>query len=243
MSPLAGVRAVVFDLGGVLVDFGPAGGVPWGPTWEEGRRAVEQRLRESGVGPGALELEEFLFGPWRRGYRRRYQNLREEPWAPHLARLRAATGTTATDEDLLTAYFAPYGRTITALPGALETVDALARRGYRLGVVSNVPLPGWLYRRELCRLGFLPALASLRFSSDAPARKPDPGMLREVLGELSVGPAAAVMVGDRRDADVGAARSAGTAAVWIQSGHEDGPREDLAIAAVGELLAYLPGPA
>lgn len=238
MTKLSGIRAVVFDQGGVLVDFGPNRGLPWGELDRRGREDLLERIRTTG---GRIDsendLDRWLFDPWREGYARRYETGREHPWEEHLERLRRETGSTASDLELLEAWFAPLGDWAPALHGALETVQALARRGFRLGLVSNVPLPGELYREHMLRRhGFLPYLESLRFSYDAPARKPSPVMLEEVLAELGARPGQAVMVGDRRDSDVASGRAAGAYTVWIEGPGSDGPQEDVAIGSIGELV-------
>lgn len=237
MTKLEAIRAVVFDQGGVLVDFGPNRGLPWGEHDRRGRRRLVERIRATGGRIGSAEdLDRWLFEPWREGYERRYETGREHPWGEHLERLRRETGCTASDRQLLDAWFEPLGSRAPALDGALAAVETLARRGFRLGLVSNVPLPGELYReRILRRHGFLPYLESLRFSYDAPARKPSPVMLEEVLAELGVQPGHAVMVGDRRDSDVACGRAAGTRTVWIEGPGSEGPQEDVRLASVGEL--------
>lgn len=238
---LAGIRAVVFDQGGVLVDFGPNRGLPWGEHERAGRRKLVDCIRSTGGRiESDAELDRRLFEPWREGYEHRYETGREHPIGPHLERLRRETGATASDRELLDAWFGSLGAWSPALEGAVETVETLARRGFRLGLVSNVPLPGELYREHILRRhGFLPYLESLRFSYDAPARKPSPVMLQEVLNELGARPDQAVMVGDRRDSDVASGRAAGAYTVWIEGPGSDGPREDVAIGSIGELVEAL----
>lgn len=239
-----GWSAVVLDMGGVLVDLGPGRGLPTGDADREGRAALARALEAAGGEPDGDEgwegaLERRLFAPWRLGYRRRYERGAEEPWEPHLARLRSATGAALSDEALLGAWFEPFGAAIPALPGAAEALSRLGRMGPALGLVSNVPLPGALYRRVLERHRLLAPFDALRFSHDAGVRKPRPAMLLQVLDELGVAPQEAVMVGDRRDSDVATGRAAGTATVWLTGGRrgaaDDGPEPDLALGSIAEL--------
>lgn len=252
LPPLCSLRAVLLDMGGVLVDLGEGRGRPVGAANRAGRQALAERLVaaggrvpvEDGEEPGSWDrtLERLLFEPWREGYRRRYERAAEEPWEPHLARLRAATGAKASDEELLSAWCGPYADAIPALPGAVEALGRLRAQGLLLGLVSNVPLPGFLYRRLLERHRLLAPLAVLRFSYDAGVRKPRPDMLVQALEELSVAPEEAVMVGDRRDADVAAGRAAGVGTVWLTSGRggaDDGPEPDLTLERLAELPAAL----
>ncbi len=105
--------------------------------------------------------------------------------------------------------------------------------------MSNVPLPGTLYRGVLERLGLAPCFDSLHFSYDEGSRKPSPGMLRRALAALDTPPASALMVGDRRAVDVAAGRLAGTATAWVRGPFRDGPRADLEVDSLAELPAMV----
>jgi putative hydrolase of the HAD superfamily len=118
-------------------------------------------------------------------------------------------------------------------------VAALAAAGYRLAIVSNVPMPGVGYRWALARLGIEQHFEDLRFSHDEGSRKPSPVMLERVLEHLGVAPSLAVMVGDRRREDVGSGRALGCATVWLESRYDDGPAADATIADLAALPALL----
>jgi HAD superfamily hydrolase (TIGR01549 family) len=250
---------VLLDMGGVVVDLGEGRGLPTGDADREGRRALARAVEAAGGrlppdarGPDVMRhhgggwegfVERRLLAPWRLGYGRRYQRGAEEPWEPHLARFRSETGAALSDEALLAAWFEPFGEAIPALPGAREALDRLRRMGPALGLVSNVPLPGSLYRRVLERHRLLAPFDALRFSHDAGVRKPCPEMLLQVLEELGTPPEEAVMVGDRRDSDIAAGRAAGTVTVLLGGGRrgaaddgpDDGPEPDLTLGSIAEL--------
>jgi len=252
------IRVVLLDMGGVLVELGEGRGLPWGEPETAGRRALARALERAGgrlpglaeAGPAGAErawdraLETLLFAPWRQGHRQRYERGAEEPWEPHLARLRSATGAEASDEVLLGAWFEPFGGSIAALPGAAEALARLQDRGLSLALVSNVPLPGFLYRRVLERHRLLAPFECLRFSHDAGVRKPRPGMLLQALDELAADPGEAVMVGDRRDSDIAAGRAAAVRTVWLTGGRRGtadiGPEPDWTLGSVAELPEALP---
>jgi len=159
-----------------------------------------QLLRRAGATATDEMLEELLFAPWQADYRRRYETCREADWKPHLSRLRHRLHVRLHDLQMLAAWFEPYGETMALLPDAVETVTALAAAGYVLGLVSNVPLPGKLYRKLLQRHGLVAPFSTLQFSYEAGSRKPSPAMIRTALEALGVAPGQAVMVGDRRNA-------------------------------------------
>jgi HAD superfamily hydrolase (TIGR01509 family) len=230
---------VLLDMGGVLVDMVNEAGVPRGERDREGRQRVLALLRERGGSATEATLEELLFAPWAREYERRYELRCEADWRPHLARLLAASGAAATGDEVLAAWFAPYGASLRPDPQAGAVLAALRGAGLPLALVSNVALPGWLYRERLDSWGLAAPFADLWFSHDAGSRKPAPDMLLAALARLGVEPAAAVMVGDRRSTDVAAGRAAGTRTVWLRSAHVEGPEPDLAIDRLAELPAAL----
>lgn len=229
------IRAVLLDMGGVLISLQNARGLPDARLDWRGRQALLRRIRSAGGRASGAELERLLFAPWRREYERRYELQREADWKPHLTRLRRHAGVRLHDDTLLGAWFRPYGETLAAIDGAAEALKRLQARGRRLAVVSNVPLPGVLYRRVLAGHGLVAAFDALHFSYDAGSRKPSPVMLRQALADFGVGPEAALMVGDRRSSDIAAGRAAGVATVWLRREDGGGPEPDHTIDQLGEL--------
>lgn len=226
------IELVVLDMGGVILEMGPSGGLPFGELETRGRSALV-----AAAGATHAEVETLVFEPWSHGYRQRRERGREESFWPHLERL--ASRSTVDAETLLRAYFEPYSRWLQPLPSALETVSAVAAAGYRLAIVSNVPMPGAGYRWALSRLGIEQFFADLRFSHDEGSRKPAPVMLGRVLDRLGVDSSRAVMVGDRRREDVGSGLALGCATVWLESRYHDGPAADATIADLAALPALL----
>jgi HAD superfamily hydrolase (TIGR01509 family) len=235
----AAAEALLLDMGGVLVEMGNAQGLPIGKLDYRGREALAQAIRDSGGRVAIGELEDVFFAPWRRDYARRYETGREARFDPHLRRLRKATGTSLRAARLLGEWFGPYGETLHPMPGAEEALRAMAAAGLRLAVVSNVPLPGALYRRVLRRHRLDRDIASFHWSYDSGSRKPSPAMLRAALAALGVAPERALMVGDRRRSDVAAGRSAGVRTVWVRSADGGGPRADWEIGGIEELPALV----
>jgi len=233
------VRAVLLDMGGVVLDLGEARGLPWGELDRRGRQALLERIRETGGTAAEDDLERWLFEPWQRGYARRNRTGREERWGPHLARLRRLSGSRATRGSLLGAWAGPYLRGIRAVSGAQEALGHLAAADLRLGLVSNVPMPGAFYERVLDREGVAAFFDTRCFSYDLGARKPGPLLLLRALERLGVEPDEAVMVGDRRSTDVAAGRAAGLRTVWVTGGDADGPEADATLGSLVELPALL----
>lgn len=232
------VTVVLLDMGGVLLDLAGSQGLPYGQLDFRGRQALLRKLRgRRRLSPE--RLDSLLFQPWRSEYGERYRRGREASWSPHLERLRKATDSDDTDLELLGAWTGPLVDQCRAVPGAREAVAELVARGLSLGLVSNVPLPGVLYRRMLQRHDLEAGLRTFQFSYDSGHRKPSPYMLRRALEDLEAEPAAAVMVGDRRNSDVAAGRAAGLTTIWIESEFTDGPRPDVTIPSITELPAAI----
>ncbi len=131
---------------------------------------------------------------------------------------------------------------ITLCEGAGDALQALARRGYALVVVSNQQgiARGWLSDRDLCRArdriaallaahdvrldGFYwcphwPWSCKGRLAFACDCRKPAPGMLVRAASEHGLALTASWMVGDILD-DIEAGRRAGCRTVLIDNGNE-----------------------
>ena len=227
-------------MGGVLIDTRGITSLPGDRLDFRGRRALLSLLRERGSRKLTLDdLEIHLFGPWQRDHAGRYERMRDAAWEPHLERLRCKFGIAVEDREMLATWFAPYAENLGAIEGAGEALRTLRSAGYRLGLVSNVPLPGEFYLREMERWGLAEPLESIRFSYDAGSRKPSPRMIVEVLQELGVAAHRAVMVGDRRGSDIAAGRAAATRTVWIRSEFSRGPSADATLDSIAQLPALL----
>jgi HAD superfamily hydrolase (TIGR01549 family) len=238
VSP-APIRAVLLDMGGVLLEMRNESGLPEGEADAAGRAELLALLRARGGRVDEADLERLLFAPWRVEYARRYELQREADWRPHVERLIGTTGARVSHNEVLAAWFRPYGDGLRPLDGAAATLRELRAGGLALGLVSNVALPGALYRERLVAHDLAEPFTAMRFSYDFGSRKPAPTMLLSVFDELGVTPAEAVMVGDRRKSDVAAGRAAGVRTIWLRSRHVEGPEPDVTIESLAELPAAL----
>jgi phosphoglycolate phosphatase len=113
---------------------------------------------------------------------------------------------------------AAYGRVVLqktrVLPGVVETLEVLRKRGYRLGCATNKL--GDVSRRILDHLGLLEHLDAVLGAGDVPELKPDPAMLNALLGRLGVEREQALYVGDM-PLDVVTGQRAGVR-VWLVPG-------------------------
>jgi HAD superfamily hydrolase (TIGR01662 family) len=214
-SRTSAVRAILFDYGHTLVDFHR--------TEEALRDAYEQiRARIEAVAymevPELLDLIERVAGGVdalvAESYRER--RMEELDLAAGFRESLAAVGFDLPDdliEHIIVLDHSAYSRSITIEPDVLDVLRDLRRRGYRIGLVSNVSLRPHLMREDLDRLGVTPLLDATVFSSEIGIRKPDPRIFTEALARLGSGAAETVFVGDRLYDDVTGARGVGMRAI------------------------------
>jgi phosphoglycolate phosphatase len=123
----------------------------------------------------------------------------------------------------------------TVFPG-ITALLAQLHMAVPLAVVTNKPTV--LARAVLDAAGLLGLLRSVH-GADTPAlRKPAPGMLLAVAGDLALPPAQLLMVGDSR-ADLGCARAAGCPAAWVRWGYGGDVADEAADAWVIDTPAQL----
>ena len=198
----AAPRAAVFDLDGTLIDSAPDIAAAVNRAFvARGLDATDEAIVTGLIGNGAHRL---------------------------VADLLARQGVAATDRDIdaLTAAYlatyaeAPVART-TIYPHVAEDLAALQAAGWRLGLCTNKPQA--LTLSVLEGLGFAPLFCAVRGADAVPARKPDPGHLRAVIGAMGV--ASAVYVGDT-EVDEATAQAAGVpfrGVGWAASGRLSTP--------------------
>ena len=128
-----------------------------------------------------------------------------------------------------------------------EVVEELHRRGYILGIISNLigtrEIPDWIKAE-----GFTPYFKSVVLSSVFGKRKPDPAIYLEAARIAGVEPSRCVYVGDNLKRDVTGTRAAGFGQIVIMISPEnlaeaeitDENRPDMIIHEIKELLNIFP---
>lgn len=100
---------------------------------------------------------------------------------------------------------------------ARETLQTLRQRGYMLGLLSNTWWAAAWHNADLATHGLDTLLDEVVYTSDLPHSKPHPSVFLEVATRLGVEPAACVMVGDRMVDDISGAMALGMRAVWREN--------------------------
>ena len=194
------VSDVIFDLGGVLID--------WDPRY---------LLRDHLAGdPGEVDafLRDVCPPEW---------HARLDGGASFAAETRALAERFPQHASWITSYAADWERMFAgALPGTVECLETLARRGYRLHALSNYPAEHirFLYRR----FPFMQHFETVVLSGLVGTTKPDEALYRYVLERIDG--RAAVFVDDRPE-NVAAAIRVGIRAMEFD--RREGPARLLAL--------------
>lgn len=235
------VSAVVFDLGGTLVDW---------PEWEE---AVERWW--------ALSYDHLLTAfpdvdwPRRQEYVRAMRSAEAEHWRRVEEELWSGPPTMLVEEgfrrmglrsedQLLLAALDSYAGAVEgeaiAFSDVRETLSQLRGVGYGLGLLSNTWWAAEWHDADLAAQGLTDLLDEVLYTSDLPHSKPHPSVFLEIASRLEVQPTECVMVGDNMLADISGALDVGMRAVWKRN---DGPwpqPKGVIPSATVERLAELP---
>jgi HAD superfamily hydrolase (TIGR01549 family) len=240
------VRAVIFDLGHTIIDFGPA---------EDALRDTYRRVLAtlSETAEARLPGEEAMI----EGVTRRiFRDVEESYEREELEELDILALFDTALQDLGLRLDAATVREIAqmehralasgeVLPADnVEAIKEVRRRGLKIGLVSNVTLMPDLMREDLERLGLLPYFDVTVFSSEEMVRKPHPRIYQAALARLEVPGSQAVFVGDRLKEDVRGPKDAGMRAVLTTQFRQEDPataavQPDAVIARLADLPAAL----
>ena len=187
------IDTVVFDLGGVLIDWHP-----------------RHLLRHLADGPAATE--ELIVALDIAGAQRELD--RGVPIEQVRSRWRERYADRA---DIVERYFDEWDDTIAgAFDDTVALLEELRSRPLRLYALSN--WSGDLFRRNRARFAFLDWFDGMLISGDERLIKPDPRIYRLLAERFDIDPATAVFVDDRED-NVEAARAGGfTGVVFTSAG-------------------------
>ncbi|MGH8171839.1 MAG: phosphoglycolate phosphatase [Rhodanobacteraceae bacterium] len=219
MEFLRGVRALLFDLDGTLVDTAP-----------DITAAVDATLR-------SLEHPPLESATVRSYIGRGIDTLLHRV----LTRERDGSATLELHERARDVFFREYGahngRTAVVYPGVREGLEHARRIGLSMACVTNKLQT---FSDDLLKLVDLDAYFDFVIGGDAlPKRKPDPEPLLHAAALLGVAPGECLMIGDSSN-DAMAARAAGMPVVLVPYGYtEDQPIETIECDAVVESVALV----
>ena len=211
------IQAVTFDFWNTIAR------VPSGAMSEARRRAVVAACEECGVEVEAERLARSLEevgqhweNSWGAG-----EHLHPREGAEMLVR---ALGVEGAGEELVAEAFLGAGKEaeLELSPGIGQTLEELAGRGVRLGIVCDVGFTrGELLRGLLAEEGLLDHFSGWAFSDEVGHYKPSPQIFEAALAALDAEPGEAMHVGDLRRTDVAGAAALGMRTVRYRGMHDD----------------------
>ena len=105
---------------------------------------------------------------------------------------------------------------IRLYPGALDALERLRQRGFRLWLLSNAQRVFTAF--ELQHLGLGEQLDGIFISSDYGCRKPDPRFYRALLEEQGLDAESCLMIGNDRETDIAGAKALGMGTLYMHTG-------------------------
>jgi len=215
-----GIRTVLFDLDGTLLDTAPDLAAALNTVLRENRREpLPLETIRPAVSHGGIAIIRRGFGL--------------EASDPAIEPLR---------QRLLEVYRANISTLTRPFPGMAEVLDTLEARGLNWGVVTNKP--GWLTNPLLGDLGLLQRAACVVSGDTLAQRKPHPAPMLHACALAGSEPRRCVYVGDAQR-DVEAGNNAGMYTLVALFGYfqdDDRPQEwqaDALINTPADLLAWL----
>jgi putative hydrolase of the HAD superfamily len=238
------IRAVIFDLGGTLLEY-TVPGTDWVRFERTGADAAFAHLTEQGH---PLPPRDVFVTSVVAEVQSRWRRVTDEGGSFCLADLLrdvcAGYGIALAPEEAEAAennYVTPLSAQARPLPGAKETLITLRAQGKRIGLISNTMWPGRYHLADLARYGLDGYLDHVVFSADVGVWKPHPEIFGQSLAALEVTPQEAVFVGDFLPHDIAGAQAVGMKGIHIMTGEfrHDGVEPDGRISALTELPALI----
>lgn len=236
------LKAVTFDLGDTLIDYGP---MDYSAMLRHGVRSALGYLRS--LRDVAMPDEKMFAKRMARAARHTWYRskllAKDHDVEQVLIRTAGLLGIHLADRDtekeLVRRLFGSLEELTRPMPGVADTLAALRDRGLALAVVSNTLLPPWLLDESLAELGLLPFFPHRFYSCAEGMKKPQRRLFRHVLSVLEAEPKEVLHVGDRYLTDIWGARRAGLRSCLIR-GHRSTPlppvRPDFRIHKMSELI-------
>jgi len=241
-----GLEAVIFDLGGTLIDY--LGGAPKWPEMEfPGIQALHDTLSAAGFSLDADVFRDNFIAAMDQRWRAATAGNGDPPTLIGLIADLALAAEFHLDQDLHQAaaasYWGPIAERAEVRENARDVLHWLKRHGIRTGLISNSLWPAHAHHLDLERYGLFELLDHTLFSSETGLWKPDPRIFETSLAALNTSADRAVFVGDRLAEDIHGAHRAGLRSVLLEGtqDYSDLDPTDFHPDATIRRLAELPG--
>jgi len=212
------IKAIIFDLGETLLNYGK---VDADELFGQGAHLTYEYLQQ--ISGGADNLP-----PFKRYHRRHWLSIRWHYAISVLTRRefdclallegKAQAMGLGLDErqlqELAWLWYKPLGDAATIEPELHRYLQELVDMSLKLAIISNTFLPPAVLDRQLEKFDLLRFFPVRQYSSAIGYRKPDRRIYQRALDLLGVGPAAAIMVGDKLSEDIKGPGKLGIAGVY-----------------------------
>jgi len=238
--PDSTIKAVLFDLGDTLLNFGRFNAVS---LFRQAARAAYDFLKQAGYPLGSFELF-FWANMFRLRIRRLVCDLTGRDFdAFSLIRKAALKKKIQLNEQqwehFLWLWYEPLTAVASLEPDTGRTLAALRDSGLALGLVSNTFVGRWFLDKHLEQLDLLHFFPVRLYSCEFDFRKPDVRIFRIAAERIGLPPHNILFVGDRIDLDIRPALKIGMVPVLKDAHTNDRKRAPAGVRRIG-LLAELP---
>lgn len=209
-------RAVIFDLGGTLIEFENE---PWDKLERNGMKTCHRFLVEHGFDiPSANEFADLFVDyrakKWEEIKKDNVEVLFHKLCAEFIANYSIDLGDAI--HEFVKVFYSSVTEQLQLKDGSLEALEFVKGRMLKIGLVSNSPFPADWHREEMKRFGIYKYFDYTLFSSEFGMRKPDAAMFSDCLSFLGVEPREAIHIGDRPTEDIAGAQAAGIRSVLVR---------------------------
>lgn len=241
------IQAVIFDLGGTLIEYaGPY--AAWPDLETPGFQAAYALLQQKGLSLPKFELfREAGFALLPQRWRQATMGEQNFRLVDLLTAVLHNHDLHETDPNWLTEAAELYQTAICGQAHMFEdaplVLDYAKNQGYKIGLLSNTMFAGQAHMNDLRRFGLIDYFDVMLFSADVGKWKPTAEPFLHVAEELGVKPETAVYIGDDPGSDVVGGQRAGMRTIHVRSSqrfaHPDGVEPDAQVMSLGEVTAVL----
>ena len=237
------IRAVLFDLGDTLLEFGPVNKTK---AFLAGAKSTHAFLKTHGQ-PVSCFTWYFLRNLVRLRTKYLIANLTHQDFdsLEVLQKVGARLGVKLSQEQweqFAWLWYEPLGRCARIEEDLARTLDRLKRMGLKLGIVSNTFVNRASLERQLRELGLLEFFGVQLYSYEFHVRKPSPEIFRIAAAKIEEPPERILFVGDRIDNDIRPALASGMRAALKEAYTNEGrkaPDATIRIRRLAELPALI----
>lgn len=241
------IQAIIFDLGGTLIEYAGPYAV-WPDLETPGLKAAYVTLQGKGISlPSFEQFSSAGFAILPQRWQMAVGGERNLHLIDFLEEILESCDVEVGEQAWLAEAAEYYQDAICAqavpLEAAQETLEFVKRQGYRIGLLSNTMFSGSMHIADLKRFALDSYFDAMLFSAEAGKWKPSAEPYLDLLNQLEVAPENGIFVGDDPANDMVGGQRAGLRTILMRSNHRfqlaDGVKPDAIIGHLSELPVVL----